>query len=324
MFEHFKILIYLLLLLCTFWLIFYVNNTYRLYPYRYIKVIRSYTIVLIIPIILRFLFFYAGENLQHYIEPSLSPVYIKILTFLIASTTIVLIYIMLNILMSFNDRSFSKSQNLKVIAIGFLIISFYIFSSFLSENTNQIYIWLNSVTSHFFIFNIIINSLEFLIIISFYLIWSNKIIDKDKKRIAKLFALFYIICNSISFLALLLIIKIEMPYNLFLLVQIIIPFLFILTPFLWIKLVFVKYAQTMSKLLNSSVLIQSIYNDHKISEREKEIIQLILNGKGNNEIKELLFISYHTVKNHLSNIYRKLNVRNRHELVHFFLKSKDV
>jgi len=107
-------------------------------------------------------------------------------------------------------------------------------------------------------------------------------------------------------------------------IQLFILFLFILTPFLWIKFVFIKYAQTMSRLINSNVLLESIYNKYNISEREKEIIQLIIDGKGNNKIKEELFISYHTVKNHLSNIYRKLNVKNRHELVHLFMKSRNM
>ncbi|MCD4768919.1 MAG: helix-turn-helix transcriptional regulator [Bacteroidales bacterium] len=200
----------------------------------------------------------------------------------------------------------------------------YTISSFLPENSTLIFKWLDSINIHNFIFNIIIYNLEFLVIISFYLVWSNKVIDNDRKKLGKSFALFYIICNSMSLLALLFITKLYISELLLWSVQIFVMSIFILAPFLWIKFVFIKYAQEMSKLINSSVLIQSIYNKHNISKREQEIIQLILNGKGNNEIKEALFISYHTVKNHISNIYRKLNVSSRHELVHFFLKSKDI
>jgi len=76
--------------------------------------------------------------------------------------------------------------------------------------------------------------------------------------------------------------------------------------------------------MNSNVHLNSLYTKYNISAREQEIIQFIIDGKGNNEIKEKLFISYHTVKNHLSNIYRKLNVKNRHELVHLFMKSMNI
>lgn len=51
-----------------------------------------------------------------------------------------------------------------------------------------------------------------------------------------------------------------------------------------------------------------------ITPREKEIIELILIGKGNQEIGESLYISTQTVKNINSNIYKKINVKNRIQL----------
>jgi len=56
------------------------------------------------------------------------------------------------------------------------------------------------------------------------------------------------------------------------------------------------------------------YYKCKISQREKEIIDLILKGKSNKEIEDKLHISSHTVKNHIYNIYKKLDVNNRGEL----------
>ena len=43
-----------------------------------------------------------------------------------------------------------------------------------------------------------------------------------------------------------------------------------------------------------------------LSDREKEIVQLIATGFRNKEIGENLFISEQTVKNHLHNIFDKL------------------
>lgn len=51
-----------------------------------------------------------------------------------------------------------------------------------------------------------------------------------------------------------------------------------------------------------------------ISAREREVIELIIKGMTNKEIAGTLFISLPTVKTHVSNIYAKLNVRNRLEL----------
>ncbi len=48
-----------------------------------------------------------------------------------------------------------------------------------------------------------------------------------------------------------------------------------------------------------------------LSARELEVLTLIARGRSNEEIAQLLFISPHTVKNHVSSIYRKLRVRDR-------------
>ena len=51
-----------------------------------------------------------------------------------------------------------------------------------------------------------------------------------------------------------------------------------------------------------------------LSDREKEIVQLVAQGFRNREIGEKLFISVQTVKNHLHNIFDKLGVSDRLEL----------
>ena len=43
-----------------------------------------------------------------------------------------------------------------------------------------------------------------------------------------------------------------------------------------------------------------------LSKRENEIMGLVGQGKQNDEIAGELFISEHTVRNHMNNVYRKL------------------
>jgi DNA-binding NarL/FixJ family response regulator len=52
-----------------------------------------------------------------------------------------------------------------------------------------------------------------------------------------------------------------------------------------------------------------------LTEREREVLDLIATGATNPEIAESLFLSPHTVKEHTSALYRKLKVRNRAEAV---------
>lgn len=62
----------------------------------------------------------------------------------------------------------------------------------------------------------------------------------------------------------------------------------------------------------------SISNDiikkYNITSRESEIIDLIIKGLTNREIGKKLYISEKTVKNHITNIYQKTNIKNRLQL----------
>jgi len=51
-----------------------------------------------------------------------------------------------------------------------------------------------------------------------------------------------------------------------------------------------------------------------ITEREKEILQLLIKGLSYKEIASSIFISVETLNSHIKNIYRKLNVHSRSEL----------
>ena len=48
-----------------------------------------------------------------------------------------------------------------------------------------------------------------------------------------------------------------------------------------------------------------------LSPREHEVLELLARGMDNHEIGEVLFLSHHTVKNHVSSILAKLQVENR-------------
>ncbi|HEX7167531.1 MAG TPA: response regulator transcription factor [Acidimicrobiales bacterium] len=61
--------------------------------------------------------------------------------------------------------------------------------------------------------------------------------------------------------------------------------------------------------------------DPLLSAREAEVLQLVAEGKSTTEVAALLFISVKTVKNHLSNIYEKLDARDRTQAVLKGLRS---
>ena len=57
-----------------------------------------------------------------------------------------------------------------------------------------------------------------------------------------------------------------------------------------------------------------------LTTREREILQLIADGKTSKEIAQLLFISIHTVNNHRKNIRHKLAIRKNADLVKYALQ----
>jgi DNA-binding CsgD family transcriptional regulator len=52
----------------------------------------------------------------------------------------------------------------------------------------------------------------------------------------------------------------------------------------------------------------------ELTTRQKEVYELIVSGKSNKEIMANLFIEQSTLKSHINQIYKKLNVKNRREL----------
>lgn len=59
-----------------------------------------------------------------------------------------------------------------------------------------------------------------------------------------------------------------------------------------------------------------------LTEREKEVLQCLVEGLSNKEIADRLFISDKTVKIHVSKIFRKLNVKSRSQVVIYAVKNQ--
>ncbi len=58
-----------------------------------------------------------------------------------------------------------------------------------------------------------------------------------------------------------------------------------------------------------------VLDDYVLTVRETEILSLAAEGKGNKDISELMGISVHTVKVHMSHIFFKLGARKRGDAV---------
>ncbi len=77
-------------------------------------------------------------------------------------------------------------------------------------------------------------------------------------------------------------------------------------------------ARSAMKLLSGEALPNKnshITPDYNLSEREVNVLKLMIKGLSYNEIGEKLFISPNTVRTHVNNIYKKLHLNSRSQIM---------
>ncbi|NQZ45571.1 MAG: response regulator transcription factor [Flavobacteriaceae bacterium] len=75
--------------------------------------------------------------------------------------------------------------------------------------------------------------------------------------------------------------------------------------------------QIARRIINSFRIIEN-----PLSTRETEILKMLSKGMNYKEIAEEIFLSPHTIKTHIKNIYSKLHVNNRAEAIYKAIKQK--
>lgn len=78
---------------------------------------------------------------------------------------------------------------------------------------------------------------------------------------------------------------------------------------------------TIARRVVQSFKKDSFRKEERLSEREEEILNLLVRGKQYKEIADTLFIAPSTVHTHIHNIYEKLHVRSRAEAMAKYLKK---
>ena len=76
-------------------------------------------------------------------------------------------------------------------------------------------------------------------------------------------------------------------------------------------------SQIARRIINSFRII-----DNPLADRETEVLKLLSQGLNYKDVAETMFLSPHTVKTHIKNIYSKLHVNNRAEAIYKAIKQK--
>ncbi|GGJ61175.1 DNA-binding CsgD family transcriptional regulator [Anoxybacillus voinovskiensis] len=83
----------------------------------------------------------------------------------------------------------------------------------------------------------------------------------------------------------------------------------------------------LKQLLGEQMTVSEVAEEQQmllkhLTKRELEVLKLLVQGYSNREIAENLFISIHTVKNHITNIFQKLGVSDRSQLIAMIYKTR--
>lgn len=77
-----------------------------------------------------------------------------------------------------------------------------------------------------------------------------------------------------------------------------------------------------SKIISNIKSQSKSFQDSNLSPRELDILLLLADGLNNKEIAERLFLSEGTVRNYISNMLEKLDLRDRTQLAIYYYKNK--
>ncbi len=307
--EHIKILSAFVNLMIGTWAAVYAYHMNRTYAYPYLQPLVYHIIFYNILILFALVSRYLNINLpDNFILTRLS-LYDDIGFLFIYLSIIGMTYAMIRVVLRFQGKDISPRLKKRIFVGTVIFISGLIIKMILPQQSLT-YKWLDLVYENI---GIIFFVIEIAFLISL-LVHGKRSSDRKRAKIGNAFGYLYLSRYIIVP------IMIVLPGQVRFFASMGGLILLNLFPFFWFKLFFLKYAQSMLSLVEDSTALDTIYEKYNISRREQEILKLILDGNSNREIEEELYISIHTVKNHIYSLYQKLGVNSRYQLVHFITK----
>lgn len=308
--EHVWILVYFISLAVGLLAVFYAFQLYKIHRYPFLRHIVNYTIVFNLVLFLYLITKYASVNFPGPVTQDRDSSFYTVMFIAAVLGEIGLIYTFIRVRFALLEKNVPKGAN-TLFGIGLALIgmscavgvTIYMFSG---SNC-----WI--IATYFVVAGA---GMAVLTLIPLQLIFRPKTERNDERRIAvRAFGILYLT----GFLAFFGAAVLPEAYHLFPGSIAIVYLNFI--PIIWLKRFFLRYYVQMSSE-KSTKLLEGFDRDFQISNREREIMELILQGKSNKEIENLLFISYSTVKNHIYNIYQKMGVNSRGQMIHAVLQAQ--
>lgn len=216
-------------------------------------------------------------------------------------------YYFISILFDFLDKQKSTDfvKKFRMAAAFFTLGFFFAVIGYIDSARLNLFLIIKMVSEYVFVI-FLFTGLVYL------LVNSRKIKDTNRRKAVTLFGYFYIL----TFFLLVLMAVVLKNRGLYVTI---LSLLLNVFPIVWLKVVYLKYCLHSGLSLNHVNLAKIFSEKYNISSREIEVLNLLIAGKSNKEIEDLLFISINTVKNHVSCLFRKLGISSRGQLMNLVI-----
>ena len=218
-----------------------------------------------------------------------------------------IIYSLFAVVRGFGGRRLSRTFNRTFgIAAGLLLAS-YIVTSLLPRGS-ILWLWTARVQLGVFALGV----LAILGVLLRLVLESRKIQNSAERKAARSFGVSYLVIYAVFVLTFWLPNAVQFPPNALALLAI------NLFPLFWFRKPFAAAYATTAASADDREALERFCRTRGLTPREGAILERILRGRSNAQIEKELFISIHTVKNHITNIHQKLGVRSRWQLISLF------
>ena len=215
------------------------------------------------------------------------------------------LYSVIQTVHAFQERALSaRFKRVYAVGVFLLMLSYGIGDLFAQERKASG--WPTDIQTLVFVLSVFIG-MGYLARLWFF---SPRIGEAGRRRAVRAFALFYFAGYSVFVLSL------PLPTNVQFYPNAAVLLLFNLFPFFWVRRYFPAWAAIAASAgPDDEAVLDALAGRSGLTTREKELAGLILQGKRNDEMGKILFISPHTVKNHITRLYQKLGVSGRGGLI---------
>ena len=308
MFIHLEILFCILTLMLGSWVVYNAFLLSQNTAHKYLKPIAFFILFYNLSILMRLISQYTCANILASCFVFNASIYSKILAPFAFAINVGMTVSMGAVVLTFLGRSVSRRWKMIISGAIVLAVIGYVLRIVLGPQL-ELLPWLPLFNQVIYLIVVFI-AYGFLV---YLVVGIRRNGDAVKARVAQSFGFFYLAAYTSLILSFLFqpmmeyffVIVVHLLFNLFLI--------------LWLRYSFLPYYRQSVSAVTDEKILEGFFKEHGISKREMEIAELILVGKSNKEIQHQLYISPHTVKNHIYSLYQKAGVQSRGQLIHLLL-----